>query len=570
MTLRTQIIGVTLILPVLVVIGMVWVIGDLASDQVRRQIGMSLSDLAVEMADRLDREMDTRIAEVEVLSKLPPLASLSDTDTARVMINHLQDEVPAFSWIGVTDHTGLVVAGTDGILEGKSIAHRPVFQEGIKGGFEGDVHDAVLLAELLPNPSGEPVKFVDVSRPIRGLDGSPAGVFAAHLSWEWASRIEQFLLRDSGSRRNIDLYVVSADGTILLGPDAFGSKLGLPVVDRAQAGGTGWQVETWPDGTEYLTGYAPSDGHESFKGFGWSVLARQKLTTAYAPISDLLIKIVILGGGFALAAALLGWWASIGVTQPLRAMADAADAMRKSETPVFPVIERPRELRTVSTAIKSLIDSLVTKQTELDRMTDKAYHDPLTGIGNRSALERFLARSAVGRRNCAVLSIDLDGFKSVNDRYGHDAGDLVLREVATRLKECVRPDDRLIRQGGDEFVAFLNISRPKDQEKAALGVADRMVASLSAPYEVTAANDPKGEATTETIRIGASVGISLFPRDDDELQTVLRYSDAAMYAAKQAGKGRVRVHSADGPVDPHAPDDDGNADETAKKRTAFA
>jgi diguanylate cyclase (GGDEF)-like protein len=163
-----------------------------------------------------------------------------------------------------------------------------------------------------------------------------------------------------------------------------------------------------------------------------------------------------------------------------------------------------------------------------------AYKDQLTALGNRRYLEakvRELADLPPGRRmTVAALCIDLDGFKPVNDRRGHPVGDAVLAEVGRRLLHCVRDGDEVIRLGGDEFLVCLAL--PQADWLTPQDVAARIIASLSAPIRLEEVE----------IGIGCSIGMALWPVDDTDFDTVLRYADQALYAAKRNGRGQVGVH----------------------------
>jgi diguanylate cyclase (GGDEF)-like protein/PAS domain S-box-containing protein len=160
-----------------------------------------------------------------------------------------------------------------------------------------------------------------------------------------------------------------------------------------------------------------------------------------------------------------------------------------------------------------------------------AYHDSLTGLPNRRLLDDRLGQAihlAQRRdRKLAVMLIDLDDFKHVNDSLGHRAGDAMLREVAQRLALCVRRADTLARHGGDEFVIV--ISDVQADSDCAL-VAEKVLRSLSGEFHL------EGRA----LRLGASIGISLFPNDAGDGDALLRNADAAMYRAKQLGRNQFR------------------------------
>jgi diguanylate cyclase (GGDEF)-like protein len=167
-----------------------------------------------------------------------------------------------------------------------------------------------------------------------------------------------------------------------------------------------------------------------------------------------------------------------------------------------------------------------------ERLSRQALYDPLTGLPNRTLfvdrLERAIARSDRSQVGPAVMFLDLDGFKLVNDTVGHSGGDQLLQLVAERLGEAVRVGDTVARMGGDEFTVLCD-SLADDEE--APSVAERVIEALSRPFTVG----------SREIRIGASVGISLAKSARDYPATLIREADIAMYQAKDAGRGRWEI-----------------------------
>ena len=168
---------------------------------------------------------------------------------------------------------------------------------------------------------------------------------------------------------------------------------------------------------------------------------------------------------------------------------------------------------------------------QLERL---ALHDALTGLPNRvqfqSSLERAVGRARREGSAVAVLFIDLDGFKAVNDTLGHAAGDALLRATAARLVDCVRAGDTVSRLGGDEFTVIAEgVHLPQD----AVALAERLLGDLSRPVEID------GQA----VRVGASIGICMFPQDGATVGELLHNADAAMYRVKRQGKGGWRFFS---------------------------
>ncbi|MGC0150976.1 PAS domain S-box protein [Chromobacterium vaccinii] len=179
--------------------------------------------------------------------------------------------------------------------------------------------------------------------------------------------------------------------------------------------------------------------------------------------------------------------------------------------------------------IFSDITQLKQHEAELDRV---ANFDPLTGVPNRrllsDRLRQTIVRATRSGKSCAVCFLDLDGFKAVNDQHGHEVGDKLLVAVSSHLKSILRGDDTLARLGGDEFVVLLSdIGSPEE----CMLVLDRVLAAVATPV-------PVGEGE---VSVTASIGVSLYPQDNADPDTLLRHADQAMYLAKEAGKNRYQL-----------------------------
>ncbi|HSX71074.1 MAG TPA: sensor domain-containing diguanylate cyclase, partial [Pseudomonas sp.] len=168
-----------------------------------------------------------------------------------------------------------------------------------------------------------------------------------------------------------------------------------------------------------------------------------------------------------------------------------------------------------------------------------AHHDPLTGLPNRLVFEERLAgaleRARRGRTRVALVFIDLNDFKTINDQLGHRAGDQVLMATAERLRTTLRGSDCVARLGGDEFVAVLEgLSAERSPEEEGQAIADKLLAALSPPVQMD------GEAQ----RIGISLGIALFPEHAPNMDRLIHIADQAMYEAKRSGDNQYRLGQA--------------------------
>lgn len=165
-----------------------------------------------------------------------------------------------------------------------------------------------------------------------------------------------------------------------------------------------------------------------------------------------------------------------------------------------------------------------------------AYHDPLTGLPNRNFFldleQQAMIRAKYTQHALALLFLDLDGFKLVNDTFGHEIGDQLLRAVAERLASTVRRSDTVGRFGGDEFAILVPDLLDND---VAILLARKLIATIAQPFMIAARD----------IHIGASIGISLFPRDGQTQEDLLRKADQAMYLAKKQGGGGYHFYCGD-------------------------
>jgi two-component system, cell cycle response regulator len=172
-----------------------------------------------------------------------------------------------------------------------------------------------------------------------------------------------------------------------------------------------------------------------------------------------------------------------------------------------------------------------------ERLTYLAQYDHLTGLVNRTLFrDRLVQAMARGKRMqqlIGLMLLDLDRFKAVNDTFGHDMGDELLKAVSERLKTCVREVDTVARMGGDEFTIILE---GVSSEQNILAVAKRITESIATPFELK----------RQHISVGVSIGITIFPHDDHPVDELLKHADTAMYRAKLQGGSAFHLHDTSG------------------------
>jgi diguanylate cyclase (GGDEF)-like protein len=209
---------------------------------------------------------------------------------------------------------------------------------------------------------------------------------------------------------------------------------------------------------------------------------------------------------------------------------------------------RREQLRAQVERQRDQLEQEVARRTQSeDRVREMAFHDELTGLPNRRMLkDRLSMAMAASKRSGlygALMYLDLDNFKPLNDEYGHEVGDSLLVEVAKRLIDSVREMDTVVRMGGDEFVVMLcelNADKAVSTEQAE-GVAEKIRASMAEPFSLTVARSGENDRTVEH-RCSVSIGVVLFIDHEVKEADILKWAGATMYQAKTAGRNLVRFY----------------------------
>ncbi|MFC1457665.1 diguanylate cyclase [Microvirga arabica] len=518
----------------------------IAQSRVRAIVMAHEAQQAAVIATILDRGMFERYREARNLAAMPALKSIWTGEPAgiRQTLERIQASYPDYAWIGYATPDGTVRAATQGMLEGQSVQARPWFQDGLKGPAVGDVHEAKLLAKLLgPAPNNEPFRFVDVAAPVRDEAGRVIGVVGVHLSWTWADETRQSIL---GSRFNAggrSLWILSADGTMLLGPQ-IGSK---PFPDeqvlamrQAKAGAFEDEAGSEP----MLTGFAAAEGYRDYPGLGWIVVSRQPDSIAFAATRGIVWMIMGLGCAIAVIGLICALYIAKGVVRPLQTIIAAANRIgRDPAITQLPRVTGSLEIVQLSSALRSLLrragaaeQQVIATSSQHAKDVSTLRHlaetDALSGLLNRRGFS-LLADDAFGlyrryERSLAVLILDIDLFKTINDTYGHAAGDAVIRSVGAALTKALRTSDKVARFGGEEFVVLVH-------EVDAAGIIT-VAQNLRRAVEALTI-----EHQDHRIAVTVSVGGAMAHRSDEDVQEVIERADSALYRAKAAGRNRVVI-----------------------------
>ena len=532
--------------------------GELLKHRIQRDAGNSLQVVAENAGKLLALGLMQRSLEAEVMASAEVVWSKGlDSAEAQHMLARSQAMQPTNVWIGVADAQGVVRNATNGLLVGQSVAQRPWFQHGLQGVHVGDVHAAQLLESLLPpTATGEPHRFVDFAAPIR-IGPTTVGVFAIHGSWQWTREVLESLTPASSDESALELFIFDRQGTLIFAPGgrtevmrAAGQRLpeGIQINNNRDGGGsTQTTVARWQDGKRYLTAATQLQPRNAASDLGWRIVARQPVELAFAEADDSVQLALAIGLVAALFASALAWLAARRLSVDLYALADAASAVEAGRPGSdIPAMQSSREVQQLSQSLGRMTHHLLAGREAMEeevrlrtleleaanRALDlQARTDALTGLLNRRGFETQMAFAvALARRSSRPLSlitVDVDHFKRVNDTYGHEAGDEVLRRLARTLESRLRGSDVVARLGGEEFVALL----PDTDLNGAQSIAQALVTATAEQQ------DP----VVGTITVSA--GVATMRGADDTGAAMLRRGDAALYEAKGQGRNRVCVEA---------------------------
>ncbi len=510
----SALLSLTIGLIVLIVTAVLVLIGSITIQRsIEEQTGRQLTLSARQAADRLDQFLWARRSELELLRSLIQHETYS-IEATQTVLDRVREHLPMFAWIGLTDTEGVVLAASRGHLEGVSIAARPMYYEALDGAFMGDV---------LPVPDRAMLRSVEMSLPLTDGRGEFSGVLASQINWQWIREVRvEFLLAQPDERRDLSVIGLRGGVYILGPPDRLGQTAPAEIIQAARDT-DGYIVGTAPEATIY--GFAASQGHRDFPGFGWITVVSEPVSATFFGLQRQQRSILFAGAVIALIASVTGFVSSRTLTKSLRHLQRQSDALRLGGREIYSRLSHVSEF-------DSLGESLDYLARELSRSETAAQRDSLTGLLNRlGSADWFEQAIATCRRyewTLIMMAIDLDGFKVINDAFGHAAGDAILKSTARRLDGTVRPDELSARWGGDEFVVCI-YARERDGHTIGETVAERILASIR-------------ESTVfegQELSVGCSIGLTAYdPSESEDWKEAHERADKALYTAKNHGKNQ--------------------------------
>lgn len=487
--------------------------------------------------------MQEREREVLLLSR-SHLLKTADLRTSLVS-NRLQDiqqSYPYYAWIGIAAPDGEVLNATGKLLVGENVAARPWFQAGLKGPYVGDVHKALLLEQLLRPNSTEPLRFIDFVAPLYDETGQVKAVLGTHVDWAWVAQLLSGIL-DGATEQQLEFFILDAKQQWLYPVSA--STTAVPALP---ATGNTTSVR-WPDHQDYLTSVVAIQTNQPY--LQWQLVLRQPVSTALSPVKVLHRQVFWLALVLIALGLLLSLLLARQFSLPIIKLAREARSISSAKLQDFQTDSSLTEIHELANALHTMLQSLQHKQRQLTEANNTleqqvaertlelqhanqvleqlSLTDPLTGVANRRRAEQQLqfavAQFQRYQTPCSVLIMDIDHFKRINDNFGHDIGDLVLKQLAQAWQAELRSSDLLARLGGEEFLVLATQTNLDD----AVLLAEKLRVSTAALH------------IPQVGKVTVSIGVAPFTPDNLEHELFLKQADEALYRAKQTGRNQVRL-----------------------------
>ncbi len=522
------------------------------ADQLIQDRGQHLYTLATATAAAVATNLRERMREVELLaqSSLYTHGALDSRDLGE-SLKRIRKSYPHYSWMGVAALDGTVLHATENMLLGQSVAARPWFQQARSGAYVGDLHEAALLGKLLRDQLHEwPIRFLDFAAPVFDAQGQLRAVVGSHVHWRWAQEVIAKLKPLDVDSHGIEIFIVNQANAVIY-PDRVESVQSLPSVPRISQEKT-FGFYAWGGDKSYLTAAAAvaEPLAQSPSPLGWQVVVRQPRSAVLSEVLALQTVVVVVMGVAVLLFIVFAWRLGHWFSRPITQLSEGAWRIAEGdETVTLAVSSRSSEIQQLSASMGRMAASLLQRKNALESINRNlesmvaertaaleaanqelallARKDVLTGLPNRlAANERLRLEFQQMKRNTApyaLMVMDIDFFKKVNDTYGHAAGDDVLRHVAQLLKTALRETDFVGRVGGEEFLVIL----PRTELEAAVLVAEKIRATV------------EGHPIEPVGRVSLSIGLVMASLEQTSEEVAVNQADALLYKAKEGGRNRV-------------------------------
>lgn len=514
-------------------------------------ISRSLSEAATATTRRLDDRITANRKIIEALSQVNAVEAdgTFDVDALRAKFEQMKRINPDFAWLGIANREGNVVASTGGVLQGTSVAGHTWFRTGLRQlsvtAAQSREGNAIPVGHDGPTA---PQVYIDISSPVKDSAGAVIGVIGTHLSRNWIRTIiTETEDTDGNGVRDSSIDLIASNGAPGHPNPSTATRYGpahIAQTFRARFGSFIDKINDPSLVTVFRTGGAVLTNKSS-----WIVKASQPAGPAVEAALRTARDILLIGAGLGVLGIFAALLMARRVSQPIAEMTREADQIGRTPGATTLLLKGGSyEVVQLSHALRSLLLRLdfaeqhsrtlelqamanaVEMRADLTRMQRLASTDELTELLNRRAFVKaattVMADAAAANSDIAIMMIDIDLFKSINDRYGHIVGDQVIKQVASIIRREISDDGYAARFGGEEFIVLLLQASANSAADAAERIR-RAIASTAIIHN------------GEIVSITASIGVTLTRDTDRDLQDVIERADRGLYQAKQSGRDCV-------------------------------
>lgn len=436
---------------------------------------------------------------------------LQDPNFVEAEARRVQQQTDTFNSVVIADETGLVLATDPNLgLLGQTLSS------------EGSILARQVRAPLISPPfvSQTGRLLITVSHPIFDNSHVYRGYISGTIYLQEASILSHMLgkhFHKDGSY----VYVVDSSKRLISHPDA--ERVGdvvenNPAINNVVTGSSGATELTNSQHVRMLAGYAP------VPGTGWGIVSQRPQAITLAPLNELITQVLLDALPMTIFIVLIIIWSARLISKPLRRLAESAAAIDRPETARD--IENIRAWYFETAHLKKALHTgVMLMYGKLSKANTAAETDSLTGLSNRRAYDTAVKRWKNDKTSVAVIAVDIDHFKRVNDTYGHDVGDVVLKRLALLMKSCSRREDLVCRMGGEEFLILV----PDAELDAVSEMAERLRKTV------------ERHVFEHVGHITISLGVAMGSSPDSDIAELVKLADKMLYLAKNNGRNRVET-----------------------------
>lgn len=438
--------------------------------------------------------------------------SQSQLDPAAIQqeLDQLASVTDAFNAVIVVDKSGKVTASKPDTDLLNFVLEAPQARQLL------NAHESTAVSGVFKGPSGRWLTII--AHPVSTSDGGYAGFVGGIVFLQSGSALQQ-ALRELRVQVGAYFYIVDEDDAVVYHPAQ--ELIGSPIEDMESGpqvlpGAAELQSSSGLESDDQLVSYAP------IHFANWVVIAKRPTRLALSNLDELFLQTFYYSLPLFIISLLAIWWLSRFIAYPLRELAEVAGNLDNRAN--FSRIRFIKDWYVEAAMIREgLLRSFSAVGSQMRKLSLEGRTDPLTGVVNRRGLDTAIGKLAETAQSVAVVIMDVDYFKAVNDDFGHAAGDEVLKAITVLIKAIARKEDLVARIGGEEFVVLL----PETSLDSARRFADRIRSTVEHTHFENVGN------------VTISLGVACCPEHANDLHGALKMADAALYRAKAAGRNRV-------------------------------